>query len=230
MANIKVISEQQNVKVRVGQQNAVRITSSVAGSDAFSEISGNVIGGIASVTQLYVSGISTLGTTYITSDLSVSRNLQVSGLSTFTGLLDANGGAAIDNIQIGVSNNNEIDTSTGNLVLDSAGGTVLIDDQLNVTGIASFSSDVYIGGVVNFSNLLVTDLLSSNANISGILTVGTSLYYPAGQPYGVAYFDQNDLLVSTGSTSSAISETNYILSTDSSGIPTWSNVIDGGSY
>ena len=58
----------------------------------------------------------------------------------------------------------------------------------------------------------------------------TSLYYPPGQPFGIAYFDQNDLLVSTGSTSAAITETNYILSTNSSGIPTWSNTIDGGVY
>ena len=79
-------------------------------------------------------------------------------------------------------------------------------------------------------DLLFDEFTARNANITGILTVGQSIYYPLGQPYGVAYFDPNDRLVSTGTTSSAISETNYILTTDNSGIPTWSSVIDGGTY
>jgi hypothetical protein len=45
-------------------------------------------------------------------------DLFVTGISTLTGLLDANGGAEIKNIRIGVSTNNEIDTSVGNLILD----------------------------------------------------------------------------------------------------------------
>ena len=84
-----------------------------------------------------------------------SQNLSVSGVSTFTGLVDANGGATIDNIRIGVAANNEIDTSTGNLILDSAGGTVNVTDDLdvdgslNVDGSAVIDSDTRVGG--NFS-------------------------------------------------------------------------------
>ncbi len=160
MSNIKVLSDQSNIKIRVGQQNAVKVTSSVSGANVFTEKSTNVIGGIASVTQLHVSGLSTF------------------------------------------------------------------------VGIATFNSDVYISGSLNLptGSLSLFNLSASNANITGILTVGTSLYYSPGEPYGIAYFDQNDLLVSTGSTSISTSETNYILSTDSSGIPTWSSTIDGGSY
>jgi len=40
----------------------------------------------------------------------------------------------IDNIQIGVSGDNEIDTTTGNLTLDSATGEVVVDDNLTITG------------------------------------------------------------------------------------------------
>ena len=125
-----------DIKVRVGQQNSVKIISSISGGSdyAFNSTNAeNVIGGIASVTSLNVSGISTF------------------------------------------------------------------------VGIATFKNNVYID-------------------------VDQSIYYPLGQPYGVAYFDPNDRLVSTGTTSSAISETNYILTTDNSGIPTWSSVIDGGTY
>ena len=77
--------------------------------------------------------------------------MSVSGVSTFasnivaqgnldvTGELDVDGGASIDNVQIGITNDNEIDTSTGNLTIDSAGGQVIIDDDLSVTGVSTFS-------------------------------------------------------------------------------------------
>ena len=145
-----------DIKVRVGQQNSVKIISSISGGSdyAFNSTNAeNVIGGIASITSLNVSGISTF------------------------------------------------------------------------VGIATFKNNVYIDG-----DLVFDEFIARNGNITGILTVGQSIYYPLGQPYGVAYFDPNDRLVSTGTTSSAISETNYILTTDNSGIPTWSSVIDGGTY
>jgi hypothetical protein len=149
-----------DIKVRVGQQNTVKVVSSISGSAGGSAvIAENVIGGIASVTSL-----------------------SVSGLSTFV-------------------------------------------------GVATFKNNVYIDGDLYVGDDLVFDEFTSrNGNITGILTVGQSFYYPIGQPYGVAYFDPNDQLVSTGTTAAAISETNYILTTDNSGIPTWSNVIDGGTY
>jgi len=151
-----------DIKVRVGQQNTVKVVSSLAGSSINADLANvatNVIGGIASVTQLNVNGISTF------------------------------------------------------------------------VGVSTFKSDVYIDGDLYISDDLSFDEFTArNANITGILTVGQSIYYLPGQPYGVAYFDADDQLVSTGSTSSAISETNYIISTNSSGIPTWSSTIDGGSY
>jgi hypothetical protein len=149
-----------DIKVRVGQQNSIKVVSSISGSSGgFATLAENVIGGIASVTSL-----------------------SVSGLSTFV-------------------------------------------------GVATFKNNVYIDGDLYISDDLVFDEFNvRNGNITGILTVGQSFYYPSGQPYGVAYFDPNDRLVSTGTTSAAISETNYILTTDNSGIPTWSSVIDGGTY
>jgi len=43
-------------------------------------------------------------------------------------------GITADDVQVGVTAANEIDTSSGNLVIDSAGGTVSVDDNLTVTG------------------------------------------------------------------------------------------------
>lgn len=43
-------------------------------------------------------------------------------------------GATLDAIRVGITASNEIDTATGNLTIDSAGGTVTIDDNLTVSG------------------------------------------------------------------------------------------------
>ena len=158
-ARVKV-GQENAIKSRVGQQNTVNILSSVSGSSGGTAVTAeNVIGGIASVTSLYVSGASTF------------------------------------------------------------------------VGISTFKNNVYIDGDLYVNDdIFFDEFTARNANITGILTVGQSIYYPLGQPYGVAYFDLNDRLVSTGTTAAAISETNYILTTDNSGIPTWSSVIDGGTY
>lgn len=112
----------------------------------------------------------------------VNSNFEVTGFSTFTRLLDANDGATIDNIRIGVADNNEIDTSTGNLTLDSAGKNVIIDDNLfvnqnvTVTGISTFQSliDAKDGG--EFSDNIrigVTDFTRIDT-INGDLTLDSS--------------------------------------------------------
>jgi hypothetical protein len=43
-------------------------------------------------------------------------------------------GATAGNVQVGVTADGEIDTSSGNLVIDSSGGTVTVDDNLTVSG------------------------------------------------------------------------------------------------
>ena len=43
-------------------------------------------------------------------------------------------GSTNGNIQVGVTGDNEIDTSSGNLTIDSAGGTVTLDDDVTITG------------------------------------------------------------------------------------------------
>jgi len=43
-------------------------------------------------------------------------------------------GMTAGNVQVGVTADGEIDTSSGNLVIDSSGGTVTVDDNLTVSG------------------------------------------------------------------------------------------------
>ena len=100
------------------------------------DISGDI--DVDGVTNLDIVDID--GSINVASTSTLGGSLIVTGLSTFSssvtiaGALDANGGASIDNVQIGVTNDNEIDTSSGNLVIDSSGGTVTVDDNLTVSG------------------------------------------------------------------------------------------------
>ena len=79
----------------------------------------------------------------------------MSGVTTFTGLIDGNGGANIDNVQIGVTADNEIDTSTGNLTIDSAGGTVTVDDQFAVTGVSTYTGLADFNGGATINNVSI---------------------------------------------------------------------------
>jgi cytoskeletal protein CcmA (bactofilin family) len=77
-----------DIKVRVGQQNAIKVVSSISGSTVASTAE-NVIGGIASVSQLNVSGISTFvgvatfkSNVYIDGDLYIGDDIN---FDEFTG-------------------------------------------------------------------------------------------------------------------------------------------------
>jgi hypothetical protein len=243
-----------DIKVRVGQQNTVKILSSVAGGSVFADNatnSVNVIGGIASVTQLSVSGVSTFtgissfandlyigANLYVTNDVSLDeifgRNIIISGIGTISTLQSTVGiitNLSNTNLNVsGITTLSNADISNANISISSI-SQLYVSGVSTFVGVATFLNNLYVDGDLYVSNDLVFDEFNArNGYISGILTVAQSIYYSPGQAYGIAYFDANDQLVSTGTTSSAISETNYILSTNASGIPTWSNVIDGGSY
>ena len=116
-----------------------------------------------------VTGVST------STDVQITRNLIVTGITTVTGAVDANGGASIDNIQIGVTDDNEIDTASGNLTIDSAGGTVTVDDNLTVSGNSVLQGDIDLGNAtsdtISFVGRVDTDIVPSS---DGSVDLGSS--------------------------------------------------------
>ena len=144
-------------------------------SDANSSTDANaalrVAGGVAIGKRLFVG-----------KDIDTDGGLDVAGIATFrTGIQpDTDEGAYlgtsalpwseahIDEIIIG-STNNTIDTATGNLILDSAAGTVQIADNLDVSGITTFfnTTNNTIGNVNTGSVQL-----DGGAGIAKNLTVG----------------------------------------------------------
>jgi hypothetical protein len=200
-----------DIKVRVGQQNAVKIVSSISGSAGGKAVTAeNVIGGIGSIRELYVSGISTfVGVSTFKSDVYIDGDLTVG-----------------DDLKF-----DEFTARNGNIT----GIATLFN--LNVTGVSTFvglstfKSDVYVDGDLYVSDDLKFDEFTArNAIISGIATISGGLYYGPYYTNGMPYFNSSGLMVSTNSPQNGIDYTNYIMTTDNSNVPTWSNAIDGGTY
>ena len=125
-----------------------------------------------------IKGVPAAGAATTFTSVGIGSHLTVTGFSTFTGTVDLNGGAYIDNVQIGITDDNEIDTTTGNLVIDSAEGQVTIDDRLIVTGISTFNSDVDIDANLNIdSTLIVTGVstFASNVYINSTVDISNDL-------------------------------------------------------
>jgi len=139
----------------------------------------------------------------------VDDQLSVTGVSTFTGVIDANGGATIDNIQIGITGDNEIDTSTGNLTIDSAGGFTTIDDNLTVSGISTFTGAIDANGGATIDNIQIgvsgdneIDTTTGNLTLDsngGTVTVDDNLNVTSGNTLSQADLTQFDVLVAGAS-------------------------------
>ncbi len=106
----------------------------------------------------------------------VGGTFGVTQTTTLTGALDANGGASIDNVQIGVSGDNEIDTASGNLTIDSAGGTTTIDDALAVSGATTLTGALDANGGITTTDLTATGTSTlSSVDINGGAIDGTAI-------------------------------------------------------
>jgi len=88
-------------------------------------------------------------------------------------------GSYMGNIRIAVTNDNEIDTGSGNLTIDSAGGTTTIDDALVVSGdfthngaTATFNNNVVLGSS-SADTITMNGTIDFNEGITvGNITIG----------------------------------------------------------
>ena len=121
------------------------------------------------------SSSTTTGALKVAGGAGIVKNLHVGGTSTFSGALDINAGVNIsglgdfaastfNNVRAGWSGDGEIDTSSGNLTLDSAGGTVVVDDNLTVNGTITGN----LSGNATSSDTIDTTL--SNNDVTHYLT------------------------------------------------------------
>lgn len=242
-----------NINDRIGSQNVIRVLSNAAApptklinlSDVDSTLktvdgmilvwdlptekfimtsvidsSSTTIKGIAFFDNTRNSSLPTNGALIVSGGVGIGKNLNVagdiviSGISTFSSNLDIN--AAVDILNGLVVNGNF--RSVGITTLAANGGITTTGGNLYVGG------DLYVAGKSNFKN---------NVTVTGFVTVTEGIYYDFGDydgPNGVAYFNNSGKLVGAASTENAVNTSNFILTTDAVGIPTWTSVIDGGEF
>ena len=101
-------------------------------------------------------------------------------------------GVTADAIKIGVTAAGEIDTTSGNLTIDSAGGTVTIDDNLTVTGNLTVSGTTTS---INTETLTVDDniiVLNNNVTSSPTENAGIEVERGTSTNVSVRWNETND--------------------------------------
>ena len=117
-------------------------------------------------------------------DVNISGTLNVVGVSTFTGAIDANGGADISGGETTLSSATVSDLTAGRVVLagtsgaleDSANltfsgaGLIVGAGGINVTGVSTFSTDLVVGGDIRVNG---NDIQASDGATNITLTSNT---------------------------------------------------------
>ena len=172
------------IKVRVGQTEAVKILSSKGGGSVSTQDAVNVIGGIGSVSQLSVSGLSTFtGIGTFVDDLYVGDKLYVGDDLTVTN--DINLGDILYVTQSGgIQNTGGFTNLYGNTVI---GG---VNDSLSIIAPTEISGNLNATGITTISNLYGDASNLTGVTVAGIDTAGTSNFNQLNVA-GVSTFNDN---------------------------------------
>ena len=172
-----------NTNLLVGDStlNKVGIATTVPGYTLHVGVGGGARGGIGA-TDITVSGIATIGVAS-----STSAALSVTGISTFDGLIDANGGVSARTAAVqDLTAERVVLAGTGGELEDSAnltfdGSTLTVSGDLDPTNV-SIASTLQVAGVATF---LSGTLVSGIGTFESDIKVGTGITL---QPHGGASF------------------------------------------
>ena len=95
------------------------------------------------------------------------------------------GGVFAGNVQVGTSNDNTITTATGNLILNSAGGTIDINDNVDISGSLVLGTDLAVThGGTGISSFTSNGVFISNA-------AGTAISFLTGTTGSLIQFNSS---------------------------------------
>ena len=160
---VKVRVEQSPLKVRVGQTDAIKILSS---APIGSQTVENVVGGVADVTQLNVSGISTfVGNINPNGNIIGDGATNISGISSVTATSFFGDGSGLTNTGATIS----AASGSQRLVLTSLTSGVMVsaatdaDLSFNATSNLLSTGNLLVSGITTFSDDVVFTGANTNA-------------------------------------------------------------------
>jgi hypothetical protein len=166
-----IVADTNNDTLTVAAGTGITITT-VDTTDTLTVTNAGVTSLTGTANQVSVSG----STGSVT--LSTPQNIHTGASPTFAG-------ATLDAIQVGITAANEIDTTAGNLTIDSAGGTVTVDDNLIVSG------DLTVSGTTTTVNTetinLADNIITLNSNEAGAPTQNAGLEIERGTLTNVVF-------------------------------------------
>ena len=211
--NIGDVTSKRTVTKTVGSGTSAITLDSIVGINTGDQISGsNSLPGAGTTTiHSYVSsaGVSTV----------FINGQTTSGIVTTTQLTVTHGFDT--NTDRGVSFNYNTSTGVGN----NKTGFFGYNDSAGETSNAPARSFTYIPDATITGNVL--------SGTKGFLDI-KGIYFQNGDystaGNGVLYFDTTGKMVGAAGTTAGITTSNFILTTDASGIPKWTTTIDGGQF
>ena len=130
-------------------------------------------------------------------------------------------GADIGNIRVGITSDNEIDTVSGNLTIDSAGGLTTIDDNLSVSGTAT------ITGQVSLSD--GTGLRVNQGGTGQRSFTGDGVFISNAAGTAMSQLDSSNA-VPNNSDNPGATTNGDLIQFSTTGVPIVTDIIDGGTY
>ena len=149
------------------------------------------------------------------------RNLFVDGLAQ---LDDVNVSAAATIATLNVTGTGTIataDINGGNIDATIVGAAV--------TAAGTFTT-LTAGTIVTGGRLDAGQSTFATLRVTGISTLATLILSTGTNTNGVAYFDSSGQVQSTSTPGAGIQTSNFILTSNAAGVPSWTDTIDGGTF
>jgi len=209
--------------------NSITVTSNnpiyVVGDNATTR---TVVVTVASGNQLTLDSVAGISTSDVVTGTNIPSNTVISGINGGTKVI------TLSNSITGTINSaSQITISQG---IDTNGDRGIAFKYVS-SGIGTEA--VVKTGFFGYVDSTLRWTYVPDAGIGGNVVTGTKgfldikgIYYQAGDfsTNGINYFDTNGLMKSTVAPGAGINTSNYILTTDASGVPTWTDTIDGGTF
>ena len=150
------------------------------------------------------------------------ENLFVDGLAE---LDDVNVSAAATIATLNVTGTGTIataDINGGNIDGTVIGAASSAAGSFTTLSANSFTTN---GGTVSAGDVTFTNL-----RVTGVSTLADLFLSQGTNTNGIAFFDANGQVTSTATPSAGIQTSNFILTTNAAGVPSWTDTIDGGQF